>query len=260
MKESTIQARVDLAIYFWAQGYQVIPLNPEKKQPYYKGWTKWRTNDPSRIEKAMRLGWGLGLKPNYNDFCYIDVDNDHHDKENGSSELAKIIPEIHTVSQTKIGGTNKHYFFKVPAGKHSWRFTGNQQVAEGVEISNRDSQVRIFPNYRFDNLDLNRKFIDQLQELPANLTAVLDAMTPKPQPKVHHHYKKGNALKYLSKVPVPEIGGRQSEYRRLCYHMVKHLGMDYDDVAEALVQWDRENINYQAQEPAQFHNAIRNPK
>src|SRR5699024_7769246 len=168
MNESTIKARVDLAIYFWEQGYQVIPLNPGQKQPYYKGWNKWRTNDPSRIEKAMRLGWELGLKPNYDDFCYIDVDNDHNDEENGSSELAKIISDIHTVSQTKIGGTNKHYFFKVPAGKHSCRFTANQQVAEGVEISNRISQVGVFPAYRFDNLDLIRVFIDKFKDLQAN--------------------------------------------------------------------------------------------
>lgn len=259
MDETTLKARLDLALYFWKQGYQVIPLRPGCKQPMFKGWPTWRTDDPTRIEKAVRLGWGFGLKPNFTDFCYIDVDNDHRAGQDGSSELAKIIPDIQTVSQTKIGGTNRHYFFKVPAGKHQWHFTGNQEIAGGVELSNCHSQCRIFPGYAFDNLDLTRPFVDQLQELPADLAAVLDAMTPMPQPKAHHAYKKGNALKYLAKVPVPAPGGRQSEYRRLCYHMVVHLGMDYDEVAEALTKWDAEGANFQSEEPNQFQNAIRMP-
>ena len=118
MDETTLKVRLEIALYFWKQGYQVIPLRPGCKQPMFKGWPTWRTNDPTRIEKAVRLGWGLGLKPNFTDFCYIDVDNDHRAGQDGSAELAKIIPDIHTVSQTKIGGSNHHYFFKVPAGKH----------------------------------------------------------------------------------------------------------------------------------------------
>lgn len=258
MEEDT-RKKIALVRYFWEQGYQVIPLNPGKKQPLFKGWPHWRTSDPTRLDTAVKMGWGFGLKPNQSDFAFIDVDNDHKAGEDGSGQLEKIMPEISTVSQTKVGGTNRHYFFKL-SEPHSWRFTGEQEIATGVEVASRDAQVRIFPGYTFDNLDLSRSFDEQLEAIPENISYVLDAMVPTPKPHfAHGKYHKGYAEKYLKKVPIPQPGERQSKYRYLTYHMTVKLGMPYDDVVKALTQWDATGANFQTADPAGFTHALRMP-
>lgn len=260
--DKDIKNKIALVRYFWEQGYQVIPYRPGYKDPRFRNWENWRTNDPSRLDSAIKQGWGFGILPNTDDFCFIDVDNDHSDDENGSEELKQILPDFDTVSATKIGGTNQHLFFAVPSGIHHWNFTGSQAIATGVELANCRHPVRLFPGYCFDNIDLSKSFREQLEELPSNLSDILDAMSPVENTRVYHNVSnsKKQCVAYLKKVTPPSKGNRNSLYRYLTYHLVCDFNLDYQTVKDELTVWDNQHAQYQVEDPIGFETATRDPR
>lgn len=246
--------------YLLNQGVQVIPLAPDKKYPTMKGWQNYNIQTPKELECYIKTGHGFGIKPN-GDWCYFDLDGDHVEGVNGVETFYSAFENISdaaTIYAKKPNSDNLHLFYRNNIHSHE-RYTGNDAIADGVEFSARDSQVRIEPAYEFKNLDLGLPFLEQLSLIPEQLEP---ALMPVARPKRQYKPAKAranNIARYLAACePFPE-GERSSSYRKLIYTMVIKWGMPYDEVKPAVDSWDKENGGYQFIESGQYEHATRDP-
>lgn len=244
----------EIGSYFLEQGYQVLPITPTHKYPaYIDDWQNFRFSGVNELASYINRGYGLGLMPN-NDFVYFDLDTDHGDY-NGLENFKGLVSHCDSLYAIKSKSKNLHMFYKYPG--FDFRFTGNQAILPGVECSTRDSFIRIEPAYEFRGLDLTIPFEDQLNNMNQKLTEILRISRPIEKPYKTKSKRKHHIDKYLAKIPPFEVGSRSQSYRQLVYTMVVKNGMQYDEVREAIIQWDKDTIDFQDDEPDQFFHAIR---
>lgn len=253
--------RIALVTYLIDNGIQVIPLARGKKFPTVSGWQNiYMEHD--EVTTYVLSGYGFGIKPN-DDFAYIDIDGDHVDGVSGLDNWFSIVNNftMPTVWALKEGSNNMHLFYANTTHDDS-RFTSTEALADGVEYSARDSQVRICPAYEFQNLDLTRPFMEQLAPVPDEVLELIAAYNTakKNRPYVPEKRQANNIKAYLKACdPFPQ-GERSLGYRRLVYTMVIKHGMPYDDVCEAVTEWDFKNGDFQHDEPKEWYHATRNPE
>lgn len=257
---NNLQELYKLADILITSGVQTLPVIPNGKRPPFNDWQDYYL-DMDTAHRFISKGFGIGIKPN-NDFIYIDIDNDHKSDSKGSDSLTGIITpdELKTLSQTKLGGNNRHLFYKYN-DRYKGRFTGNQELLKGVEVSSERSFIRVFPNYQFDTRELLEvgNFYECLNDFPSSLQPFFthsNIITPRRNKK----RLDGNIRAYLRKVQPFTEGSRQQSYRMLIFNMVIKNEMPYNDVVKAVEEWDRENGNYQDEEPDQFYHALRDPR
>lgn len=238
-------------------GVHVLPIVPGTKRPPFKDWQDVHLK-PEQFEYYIKNNYGIGIMP-HTDFIFMDIDNDHSEDVQGTKELSKVITpnNLKTLSQTKLEGNNRHLFFK-PSPNVSGKWTGDQAILSGVEVSSERSFIRLYPDYQFDTDELLTKgnFYDCLTGFPEELIPYFKPSSI-PMPMPNKKRLKGNIDAYLKKVePFPE-GERQSGYRQLIFNMVIKNGMPYNDVVDKVIEWDLKNGDFQDEEPEQFYHAIR---
>lgn len=249
-----------VGIYFYRQGYQVLPYEKNSKHPFGKNWSDFRFKNEAELTKWVESGNDLGLLPN-NDFIWVDLDTDHGDyngRENYFDFITNADPSIFAY---KPLSDNLHIFYK-PSIKIQQ--TGDKSLLEGVEISSQTMPIRINGSYLFQNLDLARPFIEQLYDLPDKIIKLHELMNRSVPIKNHSKkqkvYKKHNIVNYLKKVAPFEAGGRSTSYRKLVYTMVKKNGMPYELVKPLVDKWDESTIGFASEEPSEYEHATRNPE
>lgn len=244
--------KLELAIYFMEQGYHVVALAPNKKYPTYPEWQSKRLTI-EQIERAIKKGWGLGLVPHL-EFVVVDLDSDHGDYD-GVTDFDDTFRPQPTITAYKEGSPNQHRFYKNQFALKV-RKTGDNAIMEGVDIFTQENLITMLPFYEFEGLDLTKPFHYQLADSPDSFIGLRayekKAVAPKQKTFVNHKIDR-----YLAKVEPLEQGSRSAGYRRLMYIMTQRNGMPYDDVLQALIKWDADTINYQAEEPNQFYHALR---
>ena len=244
---------IKLAYYLIDNDIQVVALAPGLKYPTYPNWQNIHlTKD--EICRAISQGWGIGIKPN-DDFVVVDLDSDHGEYD-GVSNFNNNFGDQHTLLAMKDESNNQHLFFKNTYNLKV-RLTGNASILDGVDIFTRDNEIRSLPAYEFLNLDYNRPFIEQLSESPRQFE-LLKFYESKPE--TYKPHGKHNIDNYLKKVDPFSTGSRSESYRRLIYTMVVKNGMAYDDVKQAVDEWDAKTIDFQSEEPDQYEHATREPK
>lgn len=245
----------ELAHYFINQGIHVVALTPKKKYPNYKGWqTKRLTIE--QVDRALDRGYGLGIVP-HGEFIVVDLDADHESGVNGVENFISNFDDYATITAYKDNSTNEHRFYQNTYGLNI-RKTGDNAIIDGVDIFTKDNLITTLPFYYFEDLDINKPFIEQLAPSPERFE-LLKVYEDKPIEQPKSNYTKHNIDNYLKKVEPFTEGGRSAGYRKLMYTMVVRRGMIYDDVRDALIKWDADGINYQEEEPNQFYHSIRNP-
>lgn len=247
--------KLELATYFIEQGYHVVALAPNKKYPTYPEWQSKRLTI-EQLERAIKKGWGLGLVPHL-EFVVVDLDSDHGDYDGVKSFDDTFMPQP-TITAYKEGSPNQHRFYKNQFALKV-RKTGDNAIMEGVDIFTQENLITTLPFYEFEGLDLTKPFHYQLADSPDSFIGLRayekKAVAPKHKTFVNHKIDR-----YLAKVEPLEQGSRSAGYRRLMYIMTQRNGMPYDEVFDALVKFDSETINYQAEEPNQFYHALRQIK
>lgn len=247
--------KIELAHYFMYQGIHVVALTPNKKYPNYKDWNNKRLTI-EQLERAIKKGYGLGLVP-HGDFVVVDLDSDH-DSGDGVTAFTDTFPDAPTLTAIKPHSPNQHRFYKNNLGLKV-RKTGNNAIMNGVDIFTHENLITTLPFYTFIGLDYSRPFLDQLQPSPAMFER-LRVYETHHQPTKQPTNRKHNIANYLAKVQPFDIGSRSSSYRRLMFILTQKNGMDYDEVFEAIVKWDRETINYQAEDSNSFFHSLRQIK
>lgn len=248
---------LELANYFIDNGIHVVALTPGKKYPNYKNWQTVSLSK-SQISRAINNGYGLGIVP-HNNFIVVDLDVDHEDNVNGKANFDFNFREVvEPLTAYKENSQNEHRFYQNTYNLDI-RLTGNNAILSGVDIFTKDNLITTLPFYDFDNLDLTIPFIDQLPKAPVQMEQLhaWEHQTPKQE---NSKYRKHNIKNYLAKVEPFSEGGRSEGYRKLMFTMVIKNGMPYEDVYEAIRDWDAKTIDYQSEEPYQFEHAIREPK
>lgn len=252
MREVNMSDKLELAEYFINQGYHVVALAPNKKYPNYANWNSKRLTI-EQLERAIKQGYGLGLVPHL-EFVVVDLDADHGDYNGVTAFDDTFDPEI-TLTAYKKGSPNQHRFYKNNLALKV-RKTGDNAIMDGVDIFTQENLITTLPFYEFADLDLTKPFYDQLADSPDSFIGLRayekKAVAPKKKTFVNHKIDR-----YLAKVEPLEQGSRSAGYRRLMYIMTQRNGMNYDDVLQALIKWDADTINYQAEEPNQFYHSLR---
>lgn len=243
---------LELAEYFINQGYHVVALAPNKKYPNYANWNSKRLTI-EQLERAINQGYGLGLVPHL-EFVVVDLDADHGDY-NGVTAFDDTFYPAPTLTSYKQGSPNQHRFYKNNLALKV-RKTGDNAIMNGVDIFTQENLITTLPFYEFADLDLTKPFYDQLADSPEAFIG-LRIYEKKPVEKKQSTFKNHKIENYLAKVEPLERGSRSAGYRRLMYIMTQRNQMPYDDVLQALIKWDADTINYQAEEPNQFYHALR---
>lgn len=251
-KGNKMSDKLELAEYFINQGYHVVALAPNKKYPNYANWNSKRLTI-EQLERAINQGYGLGLVPHL-EFVVVDLDADHGDY-NGVTAFDDTFDPETTLTAYKKGSPNQHRFYKNNLALKV-RKTGDNAIMAGVDIFTQENLITTLPFYEFSGLDLTKPFYDQLADSPESFIG-LRVYEKKPVEKKQSTFKNHKIENYLAKVEPLERGSRSAGYRRLMYIMTQRNQMPYDEVFSALVKFDSETINYQAEEPNQFYHSIR---
>jgi hypothetical protein len=250
---------LNVGLYFYRQGYQVLPYEKGSKHPFCKNWSDFRFKTEEELTKWVESGNDLGLLPN-NDFIWVDLDTDHGDYDGRENYFDFITNADPSIFAYKPLSDNLHIFYK-PSIKIQQ--TGDKSILEGVEISSQIMPIRINGSYIFQNLYLDRPFINQLYDLPDKIIKLHELMN-RPVPIKNHSkkqkvYKKHNIVNYLKKVAPFEDGGRSTSYRKLIYTMVVKNGMPYELVKPLVDKWDQSTIDFASEEPYEYEHATRYP-
>lgn len=250
---------LNVGLYFYRQGYQVLPYEKGSKHPFSKNWSDFRFKNEAELTKWVESGNDLGLLPN-NDFIWVDLDTDHGDYDGRENYFDFITNADPSVFAYKPLSDNLHIFYKPSIEIQQ---TGDKSLLDGVEISSQVMPIRINGSYLFQNLDLARPFIDQLYDLPDKIIKLHELMN-RPVPIKNHSkkqkiYKSHNIVNYLKKVAPFEDGGRSTSYRKLIYTMVVKNGMPYELVKPLVDKWDESTIGFASEEPSEYEHATRNP-
>lgn len=247
---------IELAEYFIDNGIHVIALDPGKKYPTYKNWQRGRLSK-EQIQRAINKGYGVGVIP-HDDFVVVDIDTDHKDGSNGLDYYNAVYPDSDTLTAYKEGSNNQHRFYQNTYSLNI-KLTSNEALMPGVELFTKNQQLTTLPFYDFDNLDLTRPFLEQLSASPKEFEQ-LHKYEHKQRDVHQSNFTHHNIENYLAKIEPFEVGSRSESYRKLMFTMVVKNGMPYEDVYEAIREWDAKTIDYQSEEPYQFEHAIREPK
>lgn len=247
---------IELSEYFIDNGIHVIALDPGKKYPTYKNWQRGRLSK-EQMQRAINKGYGVGIIP-HGDFVVVDIDTDHKDGSNGLDYYNAVYPNSDTLTAYKDGSNNEHRFYQNTYSLNV-KLVSNEAIIPGVEIFTKNQQITTLPFYEFDNLDMSRPFLEQLSASPKGFEQ-LHKYEHK-QREVHQsNFTHHNIENYLAKIKPFEAGSRSESYRKLMFTMVVKNRMPYEDVYEAIRDWDAKTIDYQSEEPYQFEHAIREPK
>lgn len=247
---------IELAEYFIDNGIHVVALDPGKKYPTYKNWQRGRLSK-EQMKRAINKGYGVGIIP-HGDFVVVDLDTDHKDGSNGLEYYNAVYPNSDTLTAYKDGSDNQHRFYKNTYSLNV-KLTSNEALMPGVELFTKNQQLTTLPFYDFDNLDLTRPFLEQLSASPKGFELL--HKYERKQREIHQsNFTHHNIENYLAKIEPFEAGTRSESYRKLMFTMVVKNGMPYEDVYEAIRDWDAKTIDYQSEEPYQFEHAIREPR
>lgn len=247
---------VELAEYFIDNGIHVIALDPGKKYPTYKNWQRGRLSK-EQMKRAINKGYGVGIIP-HGDFVVVDLDTDHKDGSNGLLNFEGTYENAYTLTGYKETSYAQHRFYQNNYNLNI-KLVGNDSILPGVEIFTKNQQITTLPFYQFDGLNLDKPFLQQLAACPVRFEQ-LHKYEHK-QREVHQsNFTHHNINNYLAKIKPFEAGSRSESYRKLMFTMVVKNGMPYEDVYEAIRDWDAKTIDYQSEEPYQFEHAIREPK
>ena len=252
MREVNMSDRLELAEYFINQGYHVVALAPNKKYPNYANLNSKRLTI-EQLDRSINRCYALGLVPHL-EFVVVDLDADHGDYNGVTAFDDTFDPQI-TLTAYKQGSPNQHRFYKNNLALKV-RKTGDNAIMAGVDIFTQENLITTLPFYEFNGLDLTKPFYDQLSDSPESFIG-LRAYEKKPVEKKQSTFKNHKIENYLAKVEPLEQGSRSAGYRRLMYIMTQRNQMPYDEVLQALIKWDADTINYQAEEPNQFYHALR---
>lgn len=252
--------KIDLLYYLVDNQVHIIPLAPGSKHPKIKDWLNYWVDD-WKIPYYVANGYGFGIIPDET-WLYIDIDCDHTSGSDGLSNAKEIIKdeEFNTLTAKKHGSRNLHLFYRNTNQFDVFRYTGNKAVRDGVEVSSKRSQVRIFPDYKFTNLDMTKPFMDQLLPRPVALEP-----TPEKVHKVVNHNigSKRMSIKalksYLSKVEEFEPGTRSDSYRTLMYTLVIKNNCNPITAKKYVDEWDESHGNFKKDDEASYEHATRNP-
>lgn len=247
---------IELAEYFIDNCIHVIALDPGKKYPTYKNWQRGRLSK-EQMTRAINKGYGVGIIPHGN-FVVVDIDTDHKDGSNGLDYYNAVYPDSDTLTAYKEGSNNQHRFYQNTYSLNI-KLTSNEALMPGVEMFTKNQQLTTLPFYDFDNLDLTRPFLEQLSASPKEFEQ-LHKYEHKKREIHKSNFTHHNIDNYLAKIEPFESGSRSESYRKLMFTMVVKNGMPYEDVYEAIRDWDAKTIDYQSEEPYQFEHAIREPK
>lgn len=247
---------VELAEYFIDNSIHVVALDPGKKYPTYKNWQHGRLSKEQMI-RAINKGYGVGIIP-HGDFVVVDIDTDHKDGANGLDYFNGVYQGSETLTAYKENSNNQHRFYRNTYNLDI-KLVSNEAIMPGVEIFTKHQQLTTLPFYEFDNLDLNIPFLEQLADSPADFNQ-LHKYERKQRYSKQSNFSNHNINNYLAKIEPFSVGSRSESYRKLMFTMVVKNGMPYEDVYEAIREWDANTIDYQSEESYQFEHAIREPK
>lgn len=247
---------IELSNYFIDNGIHVVALDPGKKYPTYKNWQKGRLSK-EQMNRAIKKGYGVGIVP-HGDFVVVDIDNDHKDGSNGLGYYKITYPNSDTLTAYKEGSKNEHRFYQNTYSLNV-KLVSNEAIMPGVEIFTKNQQITTMPFYEFDNLDLNVPFLEQLADSPADFNQ-LHQYERKQRYTKQSNFTNHNIKNYLAKIEPFSVGSRSESYRKLVFTMVVKNNMPYEDVRDAIIEWDADTIDYQGEEPYQFEHSIREPK
>ena len=163
---------LNVGLYFYRQGYQVLPYEKGAKHPFGKNWSNFRFKNEAELTKWVESGNDLGLLPN-NDFIWVDLDTDHGDYDGRENYFDFITNADPSVFAYKPLSDNLHIFYKPSIEIQQ---TGDKSLLEGVEISSQIMPIRINGSYIFQNLYLDRPFINQLYDLPDKIIKLHELM------------------------------------------------------------------------------------
>ena len=247
---------IELSNYFIDNGIHVVALDPGKKYPTYKNWQKGRLSK-EQMNRAIKKGYGVGIVP-HGDFVVVDIDNDHKDGSNGLGYYKVTYPNSDTLTAYKEGSKNEHRFYQNTYSLNV-KLVSNEAIMPGVEIFTKNQQITTMPFYEFDNLDLNVPFLEQLADSPADFNQLHQYERKQIYTK-QSNFTNHNIKNYLAKIEPFSVGSRSESYRKLVFTMVVKNNMPYEDVRDAIIEWDADTIDYQGEEPYQFEHSIREPK
>lgn len=259
--------------YFVNQGLLVLPYRDGEKHPALKDWAHHPLSmDDVNVKHADQYlsnnGHGAGLLPD-GTWGFFDLDSDHGEGvtiEDVVKPLQAIFGDdadlLHkTLIAKKPGVDNYHLFFGTSASLHA-KYTGNRQLAPGLEFANFGAPVRI-SDYQFLNLDTSLPFTSQIIYLPDHVERFLQSLSEdvsatsnRPAVKytaTHTGNVRERLTRYLSKVTPPKVGTRHNTYRRLLITLVNKDGFQFDEVKAALVDFDKKTgVNQQTLDPSGF--------
>ncbi|WP_250501427.1 bifunctional DNA primase/polymerase [Caballeronia sp. GAWG1-5s-s] len=112
--------RLDCALAYAAQGYYVLPLEPNGKTPLTRHGVKDATRDPAKIAEWWRTcpEANIGINCSASGLAVVDIDR-HAGKANGFDTLAALEAEHGPLCSpvvVKTGSGGEHRYYRVPGG------------------------------------------------------------------------------------------------------------------------------------------------